>query len=106
MRIDRRTFVRRTAGALSAAPFVRPLGAQTTRPVPSVPQLQWQRDELAMFVHFGINTFTNREWGTGTEDPARFAPARLDARQWALAARDRTRTRLNSSHLVISYAVF
>jgi alpha-L-fucosidase len=87
MRIDRRTFVRRTAGALAAAPFSRPLGAQTTRPVPSVPQLEWQRDELAMFVHFGINTFTNREWGTGTEDPALFAPARLDARQWARAAR-------------------
>ncbi|MEX1130286.1 MAG: alpha-L-fucosidase [Vicinamibacterales bacterium] len=87
MRIDRRTFVRRTAGALAAASFSRPLGAQTTRPVPSVPQLEWQRDELAMFVHFGINTFTNREWGTGTEDPALFAPARLDARQWARAAR-------------------
>jgi alpha-L-fucosidase len=87
MRIDRRTFVRRTAGALAAASFSRPLGAQVTRPVPSAPQLEWQRDELAMFVHFGINTFTNREWGTGTEDPALFAPARLDARQWARAAR-------------------
>lgn len=87
MKIDRRTFVRRTAAALAAASFSRPIGAQAARPVPSLPQLQWQRDELAMFVHFGINTFTNREWGTGKEDPAIFAPERLDARQWARTAR-------------------
>src|SRR5690606_22636922 len=54
-------------------------------PTPS--QLLWQQDELALFVHFGINTFTDREWGDGREDPALFAPAALDARQWARAAR-------------------
>ena len=57
------------------------------RPVPSPQQLAWQRAELALFVHFGINTFTGREWGEGREDPQLFAPARLDARQWARAAR-------------------
>jgi alpha-L-fucosidase len=57
------------------------------RPTPSSSQLAWQRDELAMFLHFGVNTFTNREWGDGTEDPSIFAPARLDARQWARTAR-------------------
>ncbi|HZD06578.1 MAG TPA: alpha-L-fucosidase, partial [Longimicrobiales bacterium] len=57
------------------------------RPVPSPPQLRWQRDERALFIHFGMNTFTGREWGDGTEDPALFAPEALDARQWARAAR-------------------
>jgi len=57
------------------------------RPVPSTAQLLWQRDELALFAHFGINTFTNREWGDGTESPALFNPTALDARQWTRAAR-------------------
>jgi alpha-L-fucosidase len=57
------------------------------RPRPSPAQLAWQRDELAMFLHFGVNTFTDREWGDGREDPAIFNPAALDARRWARAAR-------------------
>jgi alpha-L-fucosidase len=60
---------------------------QAPIPVPSPAQLAWQRDELALFLHFGVNTFTDREWGDGTEDPAIFAPAALDARQWARSAR-------------------
>lgn len=61
--------------------------ADRRRPRPTVAQLNWQRDELALFVHFGVNTFTNREWGDGTESPSIFNPASLDARQWARAAR-------------------
>jgi alpha-L-fucosidase len=57
------------------------------RPVPSKSQLWWQRAEMGLFTHFGMNTFTDREWGDGHEDPKLFNPARLDARQWARAAR-------------------
>ncbi|MFN9203748.1 MAG: alpha-L-fucosidase [Gemmatimonas sp.] len=62
-------------------------GSLARRPRPTQAQLAWQRDELALFVHFGINTFTDREWGDGTESPQLFNPSQLDARQWARAAR-------------------
>ena len=74
--------VRRLPGAASVVGAVQP-----ARPVPTPSQLRWQRDGLAMFVHFGVNSFTDREWGDGREDPRVFDPARLDARQWARAAR-------------------
>jgi alpha-L-fucosidase len=87
--MNRRSFLRATGAALAAASasLRDATGRQTGRPVPSSAQLEWQREELAMFIHFGVNTFTNREWGTGSEDPAVFAPSRLDARQWARTAR-------------------
>ena len=50
--------------------------------VPSRRQLEWQRSELTAFLHFGINTFTNREWGNGKENPEIFNPSELDAAQW------------------------
>ncbi|WP_350280458.1 alpha-L-fucosidase [Kribbella sp. HUAS MG21] len=49
---------------------------------PSPRQLAWQRQELTAFVHFGPNTFSDLEWGTGLEDPAIFAPTALDCSQW------------------------
>ena len=51
-------------------------------PLPSQTQLAYLEDELAAFIHFGPNTFYNQEWGTGQEDPERFNPTRLDAREW------------------------
>ena len=56
-------------------------------PTPSPAQLAWQRDERALFLHFGTTTFTNKEWGDGFEKPDIFNPTRLDARQWASTAR-------------------
>lgn len=54
---------------------------------PSARQLHWQQKELTAFFHFGMNTFTGREWGDGKESPALFNPTALDADQWVLTAK-------------------
>ena len=51
-------------------------------PLPSQAQLAYLEDELAAFIHFGPNTFYDQEWGSGQEDPMRFNPTKLDAREW------------------------
>ncbi len=56
--------------------------------IPTPQQLAWQKLELTAFIHFGINTFTEREWGDGTESPSLFSPTELDAMQWVKALRD------------------
>lgn len=53
-----------------------------SRLVPTLQQLEWQQMELTAFLHFGVNTFTGREWGDGTEDPNIFNPTELDCEQW------------------------
>ncbi|KAJ3692683.1 hypothetical protein LUZ60_011778 [Juncus effusus] len=57
-------------------------------PIPSYSQLKWQRREIIMFFHFGMNTFTDSEWGTGQESPSIFDPTRLDTNQWIQTAID------------------
>ena len=51
-------------------------------PLPSQTQLAYLEDELAAFIHFGPNTFYDQEWGIGQEEPERFNPTKLDAREW------------------------
>ncbi|MBE5803569.1 MAG: alpha-fucosidase [Clostridiales bacterium] len=53
--------------------------------VPSPRQLALQQLEFYAFVHFTVNTFTDKEWGDGTESPAIFDPVKFDARQWVEA---------------------
>lgn len=84
------------SSVISAPQFVRieagddeeTILAKATQVRPSERQLRWQQLELTGFIHFGINTFTGREWGDGTEDPKIFNPTELDARQWAQSCKD------------------
>ena len=61
---------------------MRPGDERLAAVVPTERQIRLQDMELYAFVHFTVNTFTDREWGDGTEDPAIFAPTAFDADQW------------------------
>ena len=52
-------------------------------PIPSDRQKIWQEMEYYAFIHFNMNTFTNKEWGYGDESPSTFNPTSLDTDQWA-----------------------
>lgn len=55
--------------------------------LPRANQRAWMRLERTFFLHFGVNTFSEVEWGSGREDPAIFNPTALDAAQWLRAVR-------------------
>jgi alpha-L-fucosidase len=67
--------------------FIATAFAQTL-PAPAKRQLAWQKMETNAFIHFTVNTFTDKEWGEGTEDEQIFNPTHLDARQWIKALKD------------------
>ncbi|MDE5860220.1 MAG: alpha-L-fucosidase, partial [Oscillospiraceae bacterium] len=58
-----------------------------TKVVPHERQFRFQQLEFYAFIHFTVNTFTDREWGDGTESPLIFDPERLDAEQWVKAVK-------------------
>ncbi|KQO24863.1 alpha-L-fucosidase [Flavobacterium sp. Leaf82] len=70
--------------------FINPMSSQELAkspkpfgPLPTQKQVDWQEMEFYAFVHFSLNTFTNKEWGYGDESPELFNPTNLDVRQWA-----------------------
>lgn len=63
------------------------LAQQKIGPTPTSTQLAWHDKEFYLFMHFGPNTFTDLEWGHGSEDPNVFNPTALDCNQWASIAK-------------------
>ena len=55
--------------------------------VPQERQVRFQQLEFYAFIHFTVNTFTDKEWGDGTESPEIFDPKKLDAEQWVTAVK-------------------
>jgi alpha-L-fucosidase len=55
--------------------------------LPSSAQQAWHELEYYGFIHYGINAFTDREWGFGDESPTLFDPESMDVRQWAKVAK-------------------
>ena len=51
-------------------------------PIPTQSQIEWQKLETYAFVHFGLNTFNDMEWGFGNTSPETFNPQELDCEQW------------------------
>jgi alpha-L-fucosidase len=72
--------------SLTACAQVKP--PEPFGPLPSERQLAWHDMEYYMFVHFTVNTFTDKEWGYGDEKESVFNPTALDCRQWAKVAKD------------------
>ena len=52
---------------------------------PTEEQITWQELGFTAFLHYGMNTFTNREWGNGSESPDTYNPTALDTDQWCEA---------------------
>ena len=63
-------------------PAPKPYGA-----LPNKQQLNWHEMEMYCIIHFGVNTYTDKEWGFGDEDPAMINPIKFDAKQIVGAAK-------------------
>ena len=61
------------------------IAEKAAKVLPRQNQTDWMRLERTFFLHFGVNTFNEVEWGTGREDASIFNPTALDANQWMRA---------------------
>lgn len=68
--------------------FTKNLEELALEAIPSQRQLAWHEIGAYGFIHYGVNTYTGREWGDGSEDPAIFNPSDLDPESWVLAFKE------------------
>ena len=80
--------MRRATISVLAALCLAACTSKTYGPLPSREQLDWADMEYYMFCHFGPNTFSGVEWGSGAENPDIFCPSDLDCEQWVRTAID------------------
>ena len=81
---------------------------------PSPQQVAWQDLEIGVLIHFGTNTFLDREWGDGTADPKIFSPGDVNPAQWMQAAKSAGAATLNYglfmnaifNFIIVAFGVF
>jgi alpha-L-fucosidase len=76
-----------TEHVIAAGDSPAAIAAKAAHTLPRPNQSAWMRLERTFFLHFGVNTFNEVEWGSGRESPAMFNPSQLDAGQWLRAVR-------------------
>ena len=96
MNTDRRSFLKKAgitgAGLMSSTMVTFSFGGTSLFPkfnfelMPSSLQRSWMDLGFGMFIHFGINTYYDKEWSDGTLDPYRVYPAELNTMEWCRTA--------------------
>lgn len=90
------------ASIMSVQPCDSPdrIVAKAAAVVPRPGQVAWQQRPVTAFTHFGMDTFTDREWGSGAERESTFAPTEVDTDQWmrSLKAAGVTQVMLTAKH--------